>query len=61
MNLNQDYMLQKHGAKRAAEEIKNHFTENDLVKTNKLVHSMIKICSRDYDVEKELIEKELWD
>lgn len=58
---NQDYMLQLESAKKAAAEIRGCFTEKiTWVKSNKLIQNMIDISVNLYDVERELIEKELF-
>ena len=55
-----DYMLDLANARKAAKEVKEHFTDEDLYKENPLVKSMIKICARDYSVTEEFVSRELF-
>ena len=58
---NQDYMLQFDAAQKAADEIRGCFTEKkQWEKPTTLVNNMIDIASNKYDVEPELIRKELF-
>lgn len=60
METNTDYFLQIENAKKAAQKVRDHFTQEDLVKENSLVHTMIKLTANEYDVEVELIQNELF-